>query len=405
MTACAPLPPVSVALAVSCANPALFAASLGCIRTQTLRDLDIMLLLNGSDDTTSRAARDFAVADERIRIFTLHTANLAAALNLGLREARHELVARMDADDLCAPSRLEVQSRYMTAHPSLAVLGTWYNRIDEHGITIGEVRTPFQPATIRWRLLLENTFCHGSVMMRRSPVLGAGGYDESCEKAQDYDLWLRLARLHPLANLPEPLYTHRARADRGTSATPAQASNAARALLRAWHKLPDQTLAPETALAAAHAGSPDAAELAESHLDRHGPSRDGLLTYLLAHRGTSAAATGTMETCRRSRLREVGAAIATAGASELFLWGAGAHTRWVLHHTADLGLKIRGIVDDSADAPDIGGFETSLPRTLPPGSHVLLSSDWHEEALWRSSTPHRARGVKVWRLYGDNTES
>ena len=396
-------PGISVALPVSRADPALLARAVRCVQNQSLSDLDITLVLNGSDAPTTSAAKDLAASDRRIRILELPRANLAAALNLALREARHELIARMDADDECPPDRFARQAAYLALNPAVSALGTAYERIGPNGAPLGTVNPPTDPAEIRWRVLVENTFCHGSMMLRRTPVLDSGGYDPACERAQDYDLWIRLSRRHDLANLPEILYRHSARSDSDQPApSQAQAATAARALLRAWRDLPSAAEASlsslERAIAAAHTGNPAAVELTRAALNNTAPSPEGLLAWLLTRAGPATQAT---ETCRRARLREVGANIAAAGVEAVWLWGAGRHTDWLLRHRHDLRLSIRGIIDDHRHGDTHLGFNVQPPTALAPGEHALLSSDWHEEALWNSSAPHRARGVHIWRLYAD----
>jgi hypothetical protein len=103
-----------------------------------------------------------------------------------------------------------------------------------------------------------------------------------------------------------------------------------------------------------------------------------------------------MEVARRARVREVSARIRTLGAERVWLWGAGDHTRRVLETPEDLGMPVAGIVDD---APTDTPHRIVAPCTLAPGDHVLISSDWNEDAIWRSSASHRARGVRVHRLY------
>jgi hypothetical protein len=107
-----------------------------------------------------------------------------------------------------------------------------------------------------------------------------------------------------------------------------------------------------------------------------------------------------MEVSRRSRLREVGGELRAKGVEGVTLWGAGTHTGWVMEHQADLGLLIRGIVDDVLAGQERFGHRVARPGSVGDDDVVLLSSDWHEESLWEKSATLRERGVKVVRLYG-----
>jgi hypothetical protein len=104
---------------------------------------------------------------------------------------------------------------------------------------------------------------------------------------------------------------------------------------------------------------------------------------------------------RRARVREVCGALVREGVTALWLWGAGDHTRQVLEHPEDLGVPVRGIVDDSVRGERFG-LTVCGPEALKPGEVVLLSSDWHEGAMWERSAGARGRGVRVVRLYRDH---
>jgi hypothetical protein len=135
---------------------------------------------------------------------------LTFSLSLGLHQCRAPLIARMDSDDVSHSSRLEIQMREMMARPELAVLGTAYDVIDSAGQIVERVSLPGDDATIRSALLRRNPICHPSVMFRRDVVTEVGGYLGSVY-AQDYDLWIRIARRSTwcFGNLPDALLRYR----------------------------------------------------------------------------------------------------------------------------------------------------------------------------------------------------
>lgn len=379
------------------------------VRRQTVTDLEILIVLNGSDHATREAARLASLADSRVRVLDLPTPNLAAALNVALRHARAGLVARMDADDECPPQRFEIQERFLQQNRNIAVVGTAYQRRLPDGTPCGVVTPPQSPREIRWRLLLGNTMCHGSTMTRREVLLSENGYNESCPKAQDFELWLRLSARHDLANLPDVLYTYTVR-DRESLGMPseAQAGVAADRLLAAWAGLPPLAATPEVrsviehAVAQSHLGGAQSARAVariEEVLRTDGPTRESMMAWMFASRQAQNTNSSTAEACKRSNLREKTRGLRALDVTQIWLWGAGRHTEWLLDHPADLGLNIAGIVDDSRAGEICRGFTVASPESLDPRQHVLLSSDRFEDEMWCKSGPLRARGVHVHRLY------
>jgi hypothetical protein len=375
------------------------------IFAQTWRELDIEIILNGSDAATEEAAAKAAKQDGRVRVLRLKEANLAAALNLGLREARGELVARMDADDDCPPERIARQMAFLKEHPEVGAVGCAYDVVGPDGGRLFTVRPPTDPAESRWRLLLGNCFAHGSMLLRKRAVMEVGGYDEKCQRAQDFELWLRLGKPWGIGAVPETLYTHRVRhAEDAMRSTGAQSAVAAGAMLNAWQGL--VAAADREGLLRAITGAmsqdqdPGAATGAiEGILNKEGPSREGLLAWLWARHIAPPAPHAAAEVSRRARVREVAAQLRREGVKELWLWGAGDHTRKLLEHPEDLGVRVRGIVDDAVSGERFG-LAVSKPGALKAGDVVLLSSDWHEGAMWESAAGAKGRGVRVVRLYG-----
>ncbi len=172
---------------------------------QTFRDLELIVVDDGSGDRTPVILDSFD--DRRIRRLTNdHNIGLTRSLNRGLENARGDFVARMDADDVAEPHRLERQQAFMAADPEVGLCGTAAGRIDEAGNGTGIVKMPLNDIEIRWWCLTGNPFLHPTVMIRR-PVLAETDlrYDESFETAQDYDLWARMLEKTRGANLAEPL--------------------------------------------------------------------------------------------------------------------------------------------------------------------------------------------------------
>jgi O-antigen biosynthesis protein len=203
-------PQISVVMSVYNGAPYLEEA-INSILQQTYANFEFIIVNDASTDKTSEILRKFD--DCRLRVLTNpENLGLTKSLNLGLNAARGQYIARMDADDLSLPHRLEKQLEFLEKNSEYSLVGSSYYQIDEAGSIKSLIRVLTDDRDLRTGLLQQNWFGHGSVMMRKAAVVQAGGYDESFTYAQDYDLWLRLAKQHKIANLEEPLYCWRATA-------------------------------------------------------------------------------------------------------------------------------------------------------------------------------------------------
>lgn len=397
---------LSVLLPATGDSPGLEKA-LASLRAQTRPPAEILLILNAPAPGLVPRAKRLAADDASIRVLLLPRANLAAALNEGLREARHPRVARQDADDESLPDRFARQLAYLERSPASAGVGTAFERVTPEGRLLAVVRPPTEPAEIRWRLLLDNAFCHGSMLLERAAVLEAGAYDEALPRAQDYDLWLRLSRLRDLANLPDVLYRYAvASPELEGIAGEEQARHATTSLLRAWRDLPRSGMRDDARAAFELAWrdprlAPAGVRAIENALTRDGATVETLLALLHATRRIGVTPTRSHLAARRARLREIGARLRTLAPGGVHLWGAGTHTAWILDHARDLGLPVLGIVDEARAGEPAHAFTIAPASSLRTGAHVLLSSDWHEDSLWEASAGARERGVIVHRFYGD----
>jgi len=197
-------PPVSVLMTVYNAEPFLHEA-IQSILNQSFGDFEFIVIDNASTDASREILASYS--DPRLRLF-YNSENMGPprALNKGLRMAKGEYVARMDADDVALPGRLAKQFDFMARNPDCAALGTQIMLLDHNGRRIYAPWMPVTPDEIRWKLMFTSPLAHSSVMMRKECLLNADGYDECFRYAPDYDLWSRLVRRgHRLANLPDLL--------------------------------------------------------------------------------------------------------------------------------------------------------------------------------------------------------
>lgn len=205
-------PRVSVLMAVLNGLPSVLDA-VASLQAQTLRDWELVVVDDGSSDGTGDALRRAAVDDPRIRL--LHNERprgLPFSLNRAFRAASAPLVARLDADDVAYPTRLERQVAFLDAQPDVHVLGTGADLVDDAGAPLPSARPAEHHAVLAARRFRQVPVIHPSVMMRREVLERLGGYDARLRRAQDHDLWLRAfqagLRFH---NLSEPLIRYRVR--------------------------------------------------------------------------------------------------------------------------------------------------------------------------------------------------
>ncbi len=186
------------------------AEAIRSILDQTFTDFEFLIVDDGSSDRSAAIMDDFAARDSRIRVIRQENRGLIASLNRLLHEARAPLVARMDADDISLPARLDRQMIFLREHPDHGVVGTNTHDLDEEG-TILECTDlhPLDHGEIATAVEHRSPICHPSVMMRRDAILAVGGYRNPYRHCEDYDLWLRLLERTRLANLPDRLLLYR----------------------------------------------------------------------------------------------------------------------------------------------------------------------------------------------------
>jgi glycosyltransferase involved in cell wall biosynthesis len=169
---------------------------------QTLADLELIVVDDGSTDSTPALLAGFARADARVRVLTQAVGGLTSALNAGCALVRAPLIARLDADDAALPDRLERQAAFLDAHPDVALLGGGIVLVDEAGREFDR-----EPGRAAPDLSEQNELVHGTVVMRADAFRALGGY--RLDQSEDYDLWLRFDERHRVAALAEPVIRYR----------------------------------------------------------------------------------------------------------------------------------------------------------------------------------------------------
>ena len=194
-----PTPRISVVLPVR-NGAAYFEEALESVLSQTLRELELIVVDDGSTDRTPEILASAASRDRRVRLLASGSSGVVAALNEGCAAAAAPFVARLDADDVALPERLERQVAVLDVHPEVGLVGGAYFTIDEAGTRRATFRTPTHDAALRGRLAKYNVFASSAVTFRRDAFEQAGGY--RLAPIEDYDLWLRISERWQLAAVP-----------------------------------------------------------------------------------------------------------------------------------------------------------------------------------------------------------
>lgn len=201
------IPCVSVLL--PCFNAAGYLEdAIRSVLVQTFTDFELIIIDDGSTDATPAIIERFT--DPRIRFLRQDNRGLAATLNRAVELSAGRYLARMDADDIAHPERLERQVRFLDTHPEVGLLGTWATILEGRDSTSRRHEPPVQNALLKFDLLFGNPMVHSSVMLRRHTLDQVGYYCENPDRQpQDFELWSRLMRICTVANLPEHLQTYR----------------------------------------------------------------------------------------------------------------------------------------------------------------------------------------------------
>ncbi|MFA5173388.1 MAG: glycosyltransferase [Candidatus Paceibacterota bacterium] len=183
--------------------------SIKSIQNQTFSDFEFIIVNDASTDNSLEIIKNFS--DPRIIILNNpKNLGLTKSLNIGLKQASGEYIARLDADDLSFPERLEKQLSFMEKNEDFALVGSSAVLINEEGKIVGKKNKPIEFFEIKFHSLLKNPFLHPSLFFKKEILAKVGNYNENFSFAQDYELTSRLINLgYKVSNLSEPLIKYR----------------------------------------------------------------------------------------------------------------------------------------------------------------------------------------------------
>jgi hypothetical protein len=183
--------------------------ALDSVLDQGFVDFELIVVDDGSTDSTPETLAGYSAQDPRIRVERQPNQGSSAALNRGIGLARAPLIARLDADDIALPGRFERQVRFLGENPAVGMVGGQAKIVDGDGREVAAASYPLSDAEIRRAFPTTTPFVHSAVTMRKALVDRVGGYRLAFDNAEDLDLWLRLADLAELANLAAPVVAYR----------------------------------------------------------------------------------------------------------------------------------------------------------------------------------------------------
>ena len=188
-------PKVSVLIPVYNGESTIESAVESILR-QSFHDFEIVIVNDGSIDSTPSILDFLSKRDKRINIIHTPQQGIISALNTGIAVCQADLIARMDADDISHPRRLALQFDLMRNHPEVSVCSSLVRMFPRKDLLGGLVKyeewlsSLITPDDIARDMLVESPVAHPSVMLRKSELIKIGGYQER-GWPEDYDLWLR----------------------------------------------------------------------------------------------------------------------------------------------------------------------------------------------------------------------
>jgi glycosyltransferase involved in cell wall biosynthesis len=196
------MPKISVLMPVYNTKEEYLRQAIESILCQTYSDFEFIIINDGSTNNAKDVILSYK--DDRIRYFEQENKGIGATRNRSLKEAKGELCALMDSDDISLPNRLQIEAEYMDAHKDIDVLGSAFSYISDNTV----VTHKRNPKYIDW--LKETQLGNPTVMFRRESFLKYGlRCNEKISTSEDYEFYSRAARYLKFENLPDVLLNYR----------------------------------------------------------------------------------------------------------------------------------------------------------------------------------------------------
>lgn len=185
--------------------------AINSIIIQTHREFELILVDNMSTDNSNKIAREIASKDSRVKLISENTQGVVFAANSGMKVAQGKYIARMDADDLAHPERLEKQLKHLESNPELSISATQVNYQNDHSEISDFVHfVDWSNQQHTWSDIYQNQFVEFPVvnptLMFRKSVIDDVGLLKEGDFPEDYEWFLRaIDKGHKIEKIPTPL--------------------------------------------------------------------------------------------------------------------------------------------------------------------------------------------------------
>jgi len=182
------------------------------ILKQTYKAFEFIIVDDGSNDRTPEILKRYAEQDSRVKIIRAGKVGISKAMNLGIEAAQYPWIARMDADDVCLPRRLEASIEAAQANPDVVVWGTFIHHINAKGKILSTSKVGPLTTEQFWEERKKGRavqVINPSAMMRKDIVDKVGGYKEAFTAAHDIEIFDEMAEYGPILCIPEVLVLYR----------------------------------------------------------------------------------------------------------------------------------------------------------------------------------------------------
>ena len=161
------------------------------VLNQTFRDFELIVINDCSTDSTSEILSRYAAADERVKVHTNEVnLRLPSSLNKAMSYAKGKYIARMDADDICMPERLEKQYKFMEENPNVSLSSCRFMTLKKGVISSGGCGGKNDNDSVKALLLVTNPILHPGIIAK-AEVIRELGYDKNFTCTEDMELWTR----------------------------------------------------------------------------------------------------------------------------------------------------------------------------------------------------------------------
>ena len=169
--------------------------TLRSISVQSMDDFEVIIINDGSTDAAEELVGKYAMQDKRIKLFTRSNEGMAASLNFGMKVAKSDLIARIDADDVMTKNRLKMQLDFLEANPSVSVASSYVYLINSNSQVIGTNKSKYTSISEVQKTISQAKpigIPHPGVIARKQVLMKAGGYRGQFWPSDDVDLWTRV---------------------------------------------------------------------------------------------------------------------------------------------------------------------------------------------------------------------